>query len=137
MTEAATEFEKALLALDRLTARDVLMEFYRSDGTVQSIEKVVLPAMAQIGLGWEQGKLALSQVYMSGIICEELIEKYMDKIDVNIKKDLRIGIGVLLDHHALGKRIVYSILRVSGYNVLDFGQGLSVNEIVEKTIEKK
>lgn len=55
------------------------------------------------------------------------VEKYMDKINVNIKKDLRIGIGVLLDHHVLGKQIVYSILRISGYDVLDFGQGLSVD----------
>ena len=45
----------------------------------------------------------------------------------------RIGIAVLQDHHALGKRIVASVLRAGGYDLIDFGHGLSVDEIVEKT----
>ena len=38
------------------------------------MEKLVVPALERIGAGWEQGRVALSQVYMSGRICEELVD---------------------------------------------------------------
>jgi methanogenic corrinoid protein MtbC1 len=48
-----------------------------------------------------------------------------------------MAIAVLLDHHALGKRIVYSIVRAGGFEIADLGQGLSVEELVAKTLEEK
>ena len=72
---------------------------------------------------------------MSGVICEQLIDKYLPKLHAKRKDEPRMAIGVLLDHHALGKRIVYSILRAGGFEIKDFGQGLSVKELVAKTIE--
>jgi len=48
-----------------------------------------------------------------------------------------MAIAVLQDHHALGKRIVYSVLRAGGYRVLDFGQGLSIEKLVRKTVENQ
>ena len=44
-----------------------------------------------------------------------------------------MAIGVLEDRHALGKRIVLSVLRAGGIPVRDYGAGLSVEELVERT----
>jgi methanogenic corrinoid protein MtbC1 len=74
---------------------------------------------------------------MAGVICEGLIEKYLPIMQIKRKNMPRMAIGVLQDHHALGKRIVYSILRAGGFEVMDFGQGLSVEEIVRKTLENQ
>lgn len=52
------------------------------------------------------------------------------------KKFPKLAIRVLLDHHAFGKRIVSSIIKLSGYEIIDFGHGLSVDELVKLTIEK-
>jgi methanogenic corrinoid protein MtbC1 len=41
----------------------------------------------------------------------------------------RLGIAVLEDYHLLGKRIVYSILRASGFAVRDYGRR-TVEELV-------
>lgn len=133
----AEAFEKALLQIDRIMAEEIFENCYLEYDSFKPLEHLTIEALKTIGERWEEGKLSLSQVYMSGVICEELIEKYMHKFDITTRKDLKIGIGVLLDHHALGKRIVYSILRSSGYDVIDFGEGLSVNAIVEKTLEKQ
>ncbi len=130
-------FEKALLQIDRIAAEKIFENCYLEHDSFKPLEYLTIAALENIGVGWEEGDFSLSQIYMSGIICEELIEKYMHKFNITTRKDLKIGIGVLLDHHALGKRIVYSILRSSGYDVIDLGQGLSVNEMVEKTLEKE
>lgn len=130
------EFEEALLQIDRIKAEKIFENCYIESNNFNALEHLTIVTLENIGSGWENGEFSLSQVYMSGIICEELIEKYMQKTNTDSRKDLKIAIGVLLDHHALGKQIVHLILRVSGYDVFDLGQGLSVNEIVDKTIEK-
>jgi len=131
------ELQTTLLQIDRIRADKVFEGCYLENKSFEALEYLTMKALEKIGTGWEEGEFSLSQVYMSGVICEELIEKYMHKCNATTKKDSKIGIGVLQDHHALGKRIVYSILRAGGYDVLDFGQGLSVDEMVEKTVENK
>ena len=72
----------------------------------------------------------------SGIICEELIEEFMTLENMGKIDKPKMAIGVFLDHHALGKRMVTSIIKAKGYDVIDFGQGLSVDEIVRRTIDE-
>ncbi len=131
------EFQTALLQIDRVKAAEIFESCYLQNKSFEALEYLTMGALEKIGTDWEDGQLSLSQVYMSGVICEELIEQYMPNFNVTSNKEPRIGIAVLQDHHALGKRIVCSVLRAGGYDVLDFGQGLSAEEIAEKTMEKK
>ena len=43
-----------------------------------------------------------------------------------------IAVAVLEDHHALGKRLVAASLRAGGFDVLDYGQGLSVENLTAR-----
>jgi len=43
-----------------------------------------------------------------------------------------MAIAVLEDHHTLGKRIVISVLRAGGYEITDYGSGITVDTLVEK-----
>ncbi len=130
------DFQTALLSIDRIRANEVFESIYKANGNFNMLEQLTMEALERIGSGWEDGQLSLSQVYMSGVICEELIEQYIPKYMASYKDKPKIAIGVLQDHHALGKRIVYSVLRAGGYTVFDFGEGLTVKEIVDKTIEE-
>ncbi len=131
------EFENALLQINRIKALEIFESCYKEENSFKVLEKVAIKTLERIGEGWDEGRISLSQVYMSGVICEELIEKYLPIFNIERKTSPKIAIGVLQDYHALGKRIVYSMLNSSGYEVLDFGQGLSVDELVNKTIENK
>ena len=42
---------------------------------IQLAEKVVAPALERIGDDWKAGDASLSQVYMSGRICEKLVDE--------------------------------------------------------------
>ena len=130
-------FQRALIQIDRVRAGEIFESTRMEKRGSEALELLTMKSLENIGNGWENGEISLSQVYMSGVICEDLIAKYMDRLPADIKKTPVIGIGVLLDHHALGKRIVSSVLSAGGYNVIDLGQGLSAEEMVEKTIEKK
>ena len=129
------EFEGALLEINRIKADDIFNKCFQEKNSFEILEKVAINTLERIGEGWENGDISLSQVYMSSIICEELMDRYLPKLEVKIKDSPKIAIGVLMDQHSLGKRIVYSIIRTGGFEVLDLGQGLSVDDLVKKTID--
>ncbi len=125
------EFEQALLTLDRLRARSVLVSAPDAMTAIQVADRVAGPALERIGAGWEEGRVALSQVYMSGRICEELIAEILPPDSPDRRDRPKMAIAVLQDHHLLGKRIVYSALRAAGYEISDYGR-VDVFDLVER-----
>ena len=127
LAESVKELKNALMGIDRVEAHAIFGSYAGIYGS-HEIEEVVTRALEEIGNGWENGTVSLAQVYMSGLICEELINEYFPEKIFPRASNLKIGICVLLDCHALGKRIVLSVLRASGYEVLDLGMGLTEEE---------
>ena len=65
-----TELQGALLNTDRLAVEEIIADALGELSKLDLLEKVVTTALAAIGDAWQKGDVALSQVYMSGIICE-------------------------------------------------------------------
>jgi methylmalonyl-CoA mutase cobalamin-binding domain/chain len=125
----------ALVKVDRIKAREIFVELSEGREEFEVLEEMVVSSLERIGDDWEKGNASLSQVYMSGVICEELIDKFIPSMEIKRKSNPRMAIAVLQDHHGLGKRIVYSVLRAGGYELLDFGIGVSVDKMIELAIE--
>jgi methanogenic corrinoid protein MtbC1 len=121
-TSSADAFEQALLVLDRLAARRLLTELEGGESVIQRIETIMVPALERIGLAWERGSIALSQVYMSGRICEDLVDGLLQESGRPRKDQHKMAVAVLEDYHLLGKRMVYSTLRASGFALKDYGR---------------
>jgi methanogenic corrinoid protein MtbC1 len=132
MTELIDRLEQALLALDRVTVRDILKQRGEHQPPMQFIEQVMIPTLTRIGDNWEHGTIALSQVYMSGRMCEELVDSILPAEAPERKRQPKMAIALLEDYHNLGKRIVYSVLRASGFELLDYGR-VTVAELVNRT----
>ena len=127
-------FLDTLLTMDRIGSEKVLREVAAQQQSFEAVEQVITETLAIIGDGWEAGDYSLSQIYMSGVICEEIIERMLPEFRMVRKNSPKIGIGVLIDNHALGKRIVKAVVQAEGFEIFDFGHGLSVYEMVEKTM---
>ncbi len=120
-TTLVSEFEQALLMLDRLATKRISAEASRCLSPLEFVEKVVVPALERVGEGWENGTVALSQVYMSGRICEEVVDTLLPSSAPERKDQPKMAVAVFEDHHLLGKRIVYTMLRASGFELMDYG----------------
>lgn len=131
------KFMEALLTLDREEIFGIAEVIYSKEGNLAMLEHVVVESLTQIGDGWEAGDYSLAQVYMAGVLCEETIDKYIKATFTNRKDLPKLAIGVLLDYHALGKRIVVSVVKANGYQIIDLGQGLGIEEIVDKAISEE
>ncbi|MBU1055086.1 MAG: cobalamin-dependent protein [Proteobacteria bacterium] len=134
MTEILSEFQAALLSIDVIKARRLLAEATTNTTAEQLVETVIVSALENIGKGWEAGHYALAQVYMSGRICEELVDTLLPKEDRKKNIATKMAITTLNDYHALGKRIVYSALRACGFDLLDYGR-LGVEGLVKKIMD--
>ena len=127
------QFRDALESLDRAQADALFQRALQQYSPIAAVEKLVVPALEQIGTAWHEGSVALSQVYMSGRFCEALVERVLPASDPDRKHQPRSAIVVLSDYHDLGKRIVYSVMRASGFEVFDYGR-LDVDELVERAV---
>jgi len=131
MTDLVNDFMQALLSMDRLSSKKILDEYTHQTSPIRFIEEILVLALERIGAEWQKGNIALSQVYMGGRICEDLVDEILPPDNPDRKGQPRMAICVLSDHHKLGKTIVYSLLRASGFELLDFGT-IEVDELVER-----
>jgi methanogenic corrinoid protein MtbC1 len=133
MIDLVQPFGEALEALDRVRAEALFQQALADRPPIEVVEQLVVPALERIGRGWDEGSIALSQVYMSGRFCEELVDRALPPSDPERKHQPRSAIVVLDDYHLLGKRIVYSLLRAGGFELFDYGQ-MRAEALVERAI---
>lgn len=122
---------QALLAMDRDEVRRRLKTATDKIGSTAALETLLIPTMEAIGARWERGEVALSQVYMSGRICEAILDEILPIPPVS-HQTAPVAIAVFEDSHALGKRLVLSSLRISGIPVSDYGLGVGLDDLVRR-----
>lgn len=137
LKKISIQIEQALLSLDEEAAVQIIREALNESSPGKIAGDLISATLVRIGDSWESGNLSLSQVYMSGIICEKVIDKILPPQSPIRKSQPKMAIAVLEDFHLLGKRIIFSTLRASGYELLDLGGGLSIERIVDHVKTKE
>jgi monomethylamine corrinoid protein len=74
---------------------------------------------------------------MSGVICEQIIDTILPPSSPVRKDQPKMAIAVFEDYHLLGKRIIYSVLRASGFELIDLGGGLDAGRLTELVRKEK
>lgn len=133
----STRLELSLLAMDRIEVEKIIKEALDVMTPIQVAGDLFSAALESIGNGWENGSISLSQVYLGGRICEEAVNSILPPGAPERKHQPRMAIVVLEDMHMLGKRIVHSALRASGFEVADFGSGIKVDELYRKILDDR
>lgn len=131
MIELRPRFRAALEALDTVRAEEVLQRVLAANTSLETVERLIVPVMEELGAEWDAGQLALSQIYMSSRMCEQIVDRLFRPGTACLKPGPRMAVTVLCDYHLLGKRIVYSVMRASGYDILDYGR-LEVGDLADR-----
>lgn len=123
-----------LLSFDRIKLQNLLENLKKSYSPEIVINELIVPALMHIGALWESGDLALSQIYMSSRLCENLITNLFPVKTTDQKKTPIIGLTILEDNHALGIQIIEYLLKAAGYNYIFYNLGIDVDTILERII---
>ncbi len=122
----------ALLEFDEARADAILEEAFAAFGVEEVLERVVGPALVQVGEQWHRGQASVAG--------EHFASNYLRrKLESIINASLRRDEGPLLmlacapnDWHELGLLLVYLFLRRRGYNVLYLGQNVPVAHFIRE-----
>lgn len=133
MDQLTAQLREALEALDRPRVEALFQEAVSRQAPMQVIEQSVVPALEQLGEDWSAGRIALSQIYMSSRICEDMVERVLPPTAPERKSQPRHAIVVLSDYHLLGKRIILAVMRASGFDILDYGR-MEVGDLVARVV---
>ena len=127
--------ESALLMVDKITVQQILTADYEGVSAFNLVELLIVPILEKDGEGWEAGEYSLSQVYMSGRLCEEVVDIILPPDDPDRIYQPKMAIATLEDFHVLGKRIVYSALRASRFSLENFGR-MEPDELVQRVVDE-
>ena len=133
--QAAFSLEEAvrrgLRAEAERAARERLSE---GEAPMDLVEKRLLPALTQVGDGYEAGTLFLPQLLMSAEAAQgafALVQQALGKKSTGMRRQGRIALATVEgDIHDIGKNIVKVLLESYGFEVLDLGKNVRPEQVL-------
>ena len=133
--QAAFSLEEAvrrgLRAEAERAARERLAE---GEAPMDLVEKRLLPALTQVGDGYEAGTLFLPQLLMSAEAAQgafALVQQALGEKSTGMRRQGRIALATVEgDIHDIGKNIVKVLLESYGFEVLDLGKNVRPEQVL-------
>ena len=133
--QAAFSLEEAvrrgLRAEAERAARERLSE---GEAPMDLVEKRLLPALTQVGDGYEAGTLFLPQLLMSAEAAQgafALVQQALGKKSTGMRRQGRIALATVEgDIHDIGKNIVKVLLESYGFEVVDLGKNVRPEQVL-------
>ena len=109
----------------------------QNDEAVDLLNKVLLPAMKDVGDRFGRGELILPFVLQSAEVMKKAVaklEQFLDRIEGQSKGKIVLA-TVFGDVHDIGKSLVNTILSNNGYTTYDLGRQVPIQVILDKATE--
>lgn len=136
------ELVRAIADMEEELALQVVRDFVSDGGDPQQVLDACRDAMDLVGKRFEDGEYFLPELMLAGDLLEQIsaIVKPLlvggPQASANTAGTVLIG-TVHGDLHDIGKNIVVFMLEVNGYNVIDLGIDVPVEDFVDKVRELK
>lgn len=137
-SDAGEELYRAIVRGLGAVAAKAAERLLETNGGMDVIEKYIIPALKEVGEGFEKQRIYLPQLLMSA----EAANMAFAKVKASMKsaggaKGKIILATVKGDIHDIGKNIVKVLLENYGYEVIDLGRDVSYETILNSTSENK
>lgn len=134
-TQAAFSLEEAVRRGLRAEAERAARErLDAGEAPMDLVEKRLLPALTQVGDGYEAGTLFLPQLLMSAEAAQgafALVQQALGEKSTGMRRQGRIALATVEgDIHDIGKNIVKVLLESYGFEVLDLGKNVKPEQVL-------
>lgn len=116
-------------------AKDLTLEILNSQDEHYVLDKVLIPALDVVGSKYDKGELFLPQMIQSAEtvkVALNIIKERLRKNNNTSSKGKIIVATVQGDIHDIGKNIVKIMLENYGYDVIDLGKDVPIEEVVKR-----
>ncbi|MCJ7694649.1 MAG: B12-binding domain-containing protein, partial [Anaerolineaceae bacterium] len=111
----------------------------KSESAVEVLNKVLLPAMKEVGDKFGAGELILPFVLQSAEVMKKAVgylENFLERKE-GVSKGKLVLATVYGDVHDIGKNLVKTIVSNNGYTVVDLGKQVPAETIIQRAIDEK
>ena len=137
--ECCSELQRAVIKGIQDRAAELAKELLHTAPPLEIVNREIIPALNQVGKGFENKTVYLPQLLMSAEAAQRAFEVIKSYMVGNGKTASGKGVFVLAtvqgDIHDIGKNIVKLLLENYGFNVVDLGKDVPPERIVEKVVE--
>ena len=137
--DASSELKRAIKKGMKEKAAELTAVLLSSVDPLSVVNDEIIPALNEVGAGFESGKVYLPQLLMSAEAAKsafEVIKGKMTSSETSIKGKGPIVIATVKgDIHDIGKNIVKLLLENYGYDICDLGRDVPAETVVNKVIE--
>ncbi len=104
-------------------------------GPLDIINNLMIPALSEIGVMFQQGEIFLPELMLSGQVAAVIGHKLEALISAGGQASDPLGVVIVGtvqgDIHDIGKNIVATMLRAHGFQVVDLGRGVAPSAFVD------
>ncbi|MGN1081131.1 MAG: homocysteine S-methyltransferase family protein [Acutalibacteraceae bacterium] len=136
--ECGSELQRAVIKGFQDRAGELAEELLKTVPPLEIVNREIIPALNQVGKGFENKTVYLPQLLMSAEAAQRAFEKIKEHMTGDGKtagKGVFVIATVQGDIHDIGKNIVKLLLENYGFNVIDLGKDVPPEKIVEKVAE--
>jgi len=129
--------KQALIKGQSSTLPEIIPELLKDTPPLSIINDILIPAMQEVGVLFESGKLQLPFVLKSAEVMKksvDLLKPHMSENTTQQPKSLLLA-TVAGDVHDIGKNLVQIIVENNGYKVIDIGVKQSPENIYQAIVE--
>lgn len=116
-------------------AKNVTLNLLKEKDENYILDKILIPALDKVGKRYDSGDIFLPQLIQSAetvkVSLNTIKETLLSKSSNNVSKGKIIVATVKGDIHDIGKNIVKIMLENYGYEVIDLGKDVPIEEVVE------
>lgn len=130
-----------IIDAQRSEAVEIICTTAEKTGYFTAINTLLEPVLIEIGELWSKEKLSLAQGYVAAKITEDVLLKALESKEWQMISE-RNQVPVVLaniedDFHSLGRKMIGTFLRATGWQVHDLGNDITAPEIIDAAVAFK
>ncbi len=140
VSENSSELQYAVIKGFKEKASEITKELLNREAPLQIVNGEIIPALNEVGIGYENKTIYLPQLLMSAEAAKssfEVIKEFMANGEKAEAKGTFVIATVKGDIHDIGKNIVKLLLENYGFDVIDLGKDVPPEIVAQTVIETK
>ncbi len=138
ITENSSELQYAVIKGFKEKASEITKEMLKTKAPLQIVNSEIIPALNEVGIGFENKTIYLPQLLMSAESAKsafEVIKEFMSGGEKTKSKGTFVIATVHGDIHDIGKNIVKLLLENYGFDVIDLGKDVPPETVAQTVIK--
>ena len=138
VSESSSELMFSIIKGFKESASEITKEMLKTKAPLQIVNGEIIPALNEVGSGFENKTIYLPQLLMSAESAKsafEVIKEFMQNGEKAKSKGTFVIATVRGDIHDIGKNIVKLLLENYGFNVIDLGKDVPPETVAQTVIK--